>query len=164
VPYRSQEDQDAWRFRNDCGPACAAMILEWQGMYFTVNYLSTLTSLITNDNGLTCYQLSTLINKTGGKSSVKVYNNEQMIIDRLDLGFPVIALINYRYIPNKQSSYNGGHFVVIRGYDQDSYYINDPDWWGSRRNEGNNFKVPKAALWDAIRLSPAPKQVVEIQG
>ena len=55
VPYKSQEDSDAHHYRNDCGPACAAMVLEWAGKGpVTIDALSGETSLAAQDNGLSC--------------------------------------------------------------------------------------------------------------
>lgn len=37
IPYKSQFDTDASQFRNDCGPACLAMILNAFGTDATTN-------------------------------------------------------------------------------------------------------------------------------
>ena len=139
------------------------MYFDWIGQHYSINFLSSQTGLASNDSGLTCYQLSNMINHMGGKSAVKMYNI-QTLRDQLDKGLPTIVLITYGYIPGRQSSYTGGHFVVVVGYDDNYFYVNDPDYYGIRRNEGKSFKVPSASLRYAIERSPVPNQVIEIQG
>jgi hypothetical protein len=52
------------------------------------------------------------------------------LLDRLAEGKPAILLIkytdNYRAALNRQSSFNGMHFVVARGFDTEGLYVNDP--------------------------------------
>ena len=59
VPYRAQEGPGSRRYRNDCGPACVAMLLDWQhkvkglpAVQLTVDQLSSETALATKDTGL----------------------------------------------------------------------------------------------------------------
>ena len=37
IPYKSQSDSDARDYRNDCGPACVAMILNGVGVNVSTN-------------------------------------------------------------------------------------------------------------------------------
>lgn len=162
VPYRSQEDPDAGRYRNDCGAACVGMLLDWQGVHLTTNALAAQTTLAQHDDGLTCWQLAALLNKNGVPARVRTLHLADLRAE-LDAGRPVILLVWYGHIPNRQATFSGGHFFVVVGYDEDSFYVNDPDWWGARRNEGNGFRVPAAALDNALRYSEVPYQCVVVQ-
>lgn len=159
IPYRSQEDNDAWGKRNDCGPACAAMLLNWKGKHYRIDDLSGQTALAQNDNGLTCAQVSNLLNKLGVPTYVTTRNTDQLQ-NEIEAGNPIICLIRYADIPGRQSTYGGGHFIVVTGYDENNFWCNDPDWYGSRRNEGKDFRIPKNALEMALKNSPAPYQVI----
>jgi uncharacterized protein YvpB len=54
---------------------------------------------------------------------------------QLDAGHPVIAEVWYRGLPGRwNSTYNGDHYVVLVGYDEDGLTYNDPvDRSGGRR-------------------------------
>ncbi len=59
----------------------------------------------------------------------------------IDQGTPVIALVKYQYLPDRQGqSTTGGHFVLVVGYDDDAgeLVINDPYYWGPLRSKGDH--------------------------
>jgi hypothetical protein len=63
---------------------------------------------------------------TNGKNKVLT---PDMIRQQIDAGRPVIALILYAYLTKRQRTvFGGGHFVVVVGYDDDGYILNDPGW------------------------------------
>ena len=49
VPYKSQSDSDASDFRNDCGPACVAMILNGLGLNVSTNTVYRKTGAKANE-------------------------------------------------------------------------------------------------------------------
>ena len=156
VPYRSQEDSDARNYRNDCGPACAAMLLAKAGINLSIDALSAQTTLRNIDNGLACWQVAALLRRNGLQAVSKQLQLSD-IISELNAARTPIALINYGCIPGRQNvSDRAGHFVVVVGYSPESIYIHDPDFWGARRSEGRNFEVSRADFDAALRSSPAP--------
>src|SRR5215213_6717011 len=97
VPYHSQKTPTAWKFRNDCGVVCVAMLLQWAGKgQISIDALSAETALAKSDTGLTCNQLAYLLNSHGvsaysvnGKADLNAIQKE--VVDQR----PVISLINY---------------------------------------------------------------------
>ena len=159
VPYRSQEDRDAWSFRNDCGPACAAMLKEWAtGVVTPIDEISRLSPLNIADNGLTVLELQKLL--WFCDTSIVQIKDVKALKQYIDQGSPVLCLIRYGYIPGRLSSYSGGHYVIATGYDNDYIYINDPDWYGTQRNNGKSFAVPYFAMMDALKYSPDPYKTI----
>lgn len=160
VPFRSQEDADAYRFRNDCGPASAAMCIEYlTGMRYSIDALSADSPLAVHDNGLTCQELARLINGRVGRqvSLAKQLANVDEMKERVLLGLPTIPLINYGKVPNRQNlAFLGGHFFAVKGFNATHFIVSDPDWWGSKREQGANFLVKFSDMDAAIRYSPAP--------
>jgi len=138
IPYKSQYDDDASDFRNDCGPACVAMILNGQGINVSTN---------------------AVFRRTGAPASAYVSVSQMMRaaytygvnfdyfypwdLNQLKLaiqeGKAPITLVHYGTwvkTGNTQSKFTGPHFVVVMAYDTKHIYVNDPLWWGSRRQEG----------------------------
>jgi len=157
VPYRSQEDPDARHYRNDCGPACVGMLIEWAGLpALPTDALSAETSLAQHDDGLACWSLAALARRHGVNMQTASALTLDAVKAELDAGKPLIALISYSYIKERQNQADGaGHFVVVRGYDAEHVYINDPDFWTAQRNRGENFAVPAAEFENAIKYSPS---------
>jgi predicted double-glycine peptidase len=140
IPYKSQYDDDASDFRNDCGPACVAMILNGHGVNVSTN---------------------AVFRRTGAPASAYVSVSQMMRaaytygvnfdyfypwdLNQLKLavqeGKAPITLVHYGTwvkTGKTQSKFNGPHFVVIVGYDANHIYVNDPLWWGTRRYEGEH--------------------------
>lgn len=142
IPYKSQEDSDARMYPGDCGAACVAMILAGFGKNVSTNSLFQSTGVAPNEylsrsNLITAAQPHGItLQRFNGWG----FNN---IIQSIDTGHPLIALVNYGAWsdPNSgvptQSSFKGPHFVVVLGYDNNNVIIHDPLYWGSRRNEGD---------------------------
>lgn len=140
IPYRSQEEWDAWKFRDDCGPACAAMILDWKGQHYKIDDLSAETSLEQRDNGLFITEVAKLL-RTYGIETLKSID----IRAAIDHNSPSIALVKYGAFKDRMNQkFTGLHYVVVVGYDLLGVYVNDPDWYAPRTEEGKNFYIP----WD----------------
>jgi hypothetical protein len=159
VPYHSQEDRDAHRYCNDCGAACAAMLLEWAGKgRMSIDQLAAKTALSVSDDGLNPTQVANLLVQMG--LPAQAHNgsaNFGAIQAELAAGRPVITLIHYGSIPERQNQPDTvGHFVVVVGIDGDSTYLNDPDWWGNKMSYGGGLKVKTTEFQDAIARSPIP--------
>lgn len=162
VPYKSQEDSDAHHYRNDCGPACAAMVLEWAGKGpVTIDALSGETSLAAQDNGLSCGAVVALLARNGVTARLNTVSTLFDVFAEIMAGRPVIALIGYAAIKERENQRDGaGHFVVVVGYDDTRVYLNDPDWWGAQRDHGAGLAVSLAEFAVALRVSPAPNSAI----
>ncbi len=140
IPYKSQYDADANDFRNDCGPACVAMILNALGRNVTTNTVYRKTGAAANG----------YVSVGQMMRAARAYNVEftyfypwtlNDLMRSLDSGKAVIPLVHYGAWSNlgkTQSSFKGPHFVVVVGYDEEYIYVNDPLWQKTRRNEGEH--------------------------
>lgn len=153
IPYRSQwNEQDANDYDSDCGPTCVAMVLNYHGIASTPNqlYASYLTykkkTEFTNTN-----EIILLLKKHGLDVGYRQASSRQEAMRKLklnvDAGRQMIALVNYR--PWRQVSvigsnlFNGGHFVVVTGYDDQFVYIHDPLFglWVKPASRGSHFAI-----------------------
>lgn len=142
VPYRSQHDDDAKISRADCGPACVAMLLEWRGLTITTDDLSRMTSIGPTNAG----QLIAAAAQHGLRLIRRSPMSIADVENQIRLGKPLIALIRYQDFGSirQDLAYTGLHWVVVIGFDADSIYVNDPDYWGARRLEGQGKSIPRA--------------------
>lgn len=135
VPFRSQWDlNDADDFNADCGPTCLAMILNFRGVPITPNTIYRhIPEPGKYENGVTDYnQLITVARDLGIKLNHRKYSEVgkdvalNSLRANLDAGNPGLALV--RYLPWKElgNLYDGGHFVVVTGYDDGHIFIHDP--------------------------------------
>jgi hypothetical protein len=173
MAYRSQEDRDAGRFRNDCGPACIAMLIEYvrarrgqppSGV--SIDTLSAQTSLKDVDNGLFTRELIPLAAKYNVTLNLSNALDLNAIIEEVRNDRPVLMLVHYGSLLGRQSqNVTAGHFLLVVGYDSNNIYVNDPDWWNQapyKRENGKNWKIPITQFRNAINLSPAPKQGLKL--
>jgi hypothetical protein len=169
VPYRSQEDPDARRFRNDCGPACVAMYIDWQRQQngsqpqpVSIDMLASQTALANSDTGLTTSALVTLATRYNVKLTLTDNLGLADIVSELNAGRPPLALIGYGPLLGRENQGDSsGHFVIITGYDANNLYLNDPDWWNQgthHREDGHNWQVPITQFNLAMAQSPVPHQ------
>lgn len=139
IPYKSQVDPDASEYRNDCGPACVAMILNAFKIEVSTNAVYRKTGAKANG------YVSVSQMMRAGQAYGVAFNyfsgwNVAKLKESVKNGKPVIALVHYgswSSMPGKtQSNFTGPHFVVVMGYDEKHLYVHDPLWWGNRRKEG----------------------------
>jgi hypothetical protein len=141
IPYKSQLDSDAGDFRNDCGPTCLAMILHGFNVEVTTNAVYRKTGAKANG-----YVSVSQLMRAGQAYEVPFQYFSAWTLDTLKEsvkgGRPVIALVHYEEFvkvnpgTSTQYRFNGPHFLVILGYDDQYIYVNDPLWSGARRKEG----------------------------
>jgi hypothetical protein len=53
-------------------------------------------------------------------------------------------------VSGNQDDFDGSHFWVLLGYNEDSVYVNDPDWWGDERARGAMRRIPLDEFQKAI--------------
>jgi hypothetical protein len=152
VPYVSQiTSPGASAKRNDCGPACCAMILAAYGVSRTIDALYRGAN-ISNDPMLGVSVLLDMLTKNGVNAAR--LNNEKIgdIYTALVEQKPVIAGITYAALVDaglaQFTGFRGGHWVVVTGADLTGIYINDP----YRTSEsGKDLLIPHATWSKAWR-------------
>lgn len=143
VPYISQWDTTAGYSKNDCIPVSSAMLIAYYKGNITPDQISTkigVTGLITYD------QIRTALAFFNYKILGSTFKTIADLKKSIDSGVPFIAIVHYGDLPNRQDTYTGGHAVVVTGYDDNNIYVNDPNFWGDRRLEGNNKMYPTTAF------------------
>lgn len=151
VPYISQWDTNASFSKNDCIPVSSAMLVNYYKGIISPDQISTKIGV----QGLITFEqirkaLESFQYKIIGLSFKTISDLKKSI----DSGVPFIAVLHYGDLPNRQDTYTGGHAVVVTGYDDSNIYVNDPNFWGDRRAEGNNKAYP-IALFDKAWQSKA---------
>lgn len=141
IPYKSQYDPDADEFRNDCGPACLAMILNGYGISASTNAVYRRTGAIAN------YYVSVSqlmrASQSYGVGFDYFYNwTVSRLVEAVQAGQPAIVLVHYgawsQLLPgvSTQNTFEGPHFVAVVGADEERIFVNDPLWKDTRRNQG----------------------------
>ncbi len=153
IPYRSQWDKaDAGNYDADCGPTCAAMILNYHNISSTPNSIYAENFPHKKKSEFTNFtELMAVFKKHGVAIEYRQANNRQEALYHLraniDAGKPMVTLINYlhwrQHDPIGRNKFNGGHFVVVVGYDNAHVYIHDPLFglWVSV-NHGAYYPLP----------------------
>lgn len=141
TPFVSQEDFDSDQHVNDCGIACALMLIK----KYKPDVNATVENLA-NSLGMSRWELTRLedIENLLNRYEVPFENirpfNLAMGLNALNSGRAYIALVNYKYIKKNRSF---PHFIVVIGYDNDYIYINDP-------LDYSNKKIPFISFANAI--------------
>lgn len=141
MQHHKQWGHKAHWFRNDCGQACAAMILEHLTPYRKdVNRISVEIRQTNNRNlGVRAFQQylrrhGLWIRHYSQWSKDKEGNPKPLTFDRIkagiDQGNPVVALVWYGKLPADVrwhgTDFKAWHYVVISGYSDKSIFFHDP--------------------------------------
>lgn len=151
IPYKSQCDPDASASRNDCGPACLAMILNGLGQPVTTDAVFRRTGAAP-DGYVSSAQLLRVADSYRSPLEFRRNWGLMELHTMIDLNRPLIALVHYAAFSelqpgmSTQSSFKGPHYVLVVGYDDDHVIVHDPLWAGNRRDEGA-YKVWPNAVW-----------------
>jgi hypothetical protein len=150
VPYRSQWDSDGSDFASDCGPACVAMVLEHYDVRIDINQIAREAGMVAGRP----FTLPVELIRAAQLHGVTLARRLPCVISdlavELDAGRPVIVLIHYGSIINRQdANYTKGHWVVVVGVDRDTVYIHDPNWRGLVRDNGRALAVSRAVFDEA---------------
>ncbi len=142
IPYKSQQDEDASEFRNDCGPACIAMVLNAFGKNVTTNAVYHKTGASANGY----VSVSQLIRAALAYSITFEYfypwtlNQLKQSISEGKTAIPLVHYGAFSSTGKTQSDFTGPHFVVVVGFDNKHIIVNDPLWWDPRRDEGKHIR------------------------
>jgi hypothetical protein len=154
IPYRSQWDKiDASDYESDCGPTCAAMILNYHNIASTPNSIYAENFPHKGVKDFTNFnELIGVFRKHKVDISYRAASNRQEALHNLraniDAGKPMIALILYKpwrsYGPIRANDFDGGHFVVVTGYDDTNITMHDPLFglWIIPASKGAHFAMP----------------------
>lgn len=144
VGYKSEWDPDATSSNNDCGPTALATVINFLGdTPVTTDQVSIAAEA---GKGLvTIAQLVTAADKLG----YTLTNEENCTLERIkqliDQGVPPIVLVHYGSLTSTQDKvFKGGHFMPVVGYRaDDSLYVNDPNFKGTEREQGDHHVYTK---------------------
>lgn len=107
-----------------CAPSSYIMVIE----YFLRQQVDIESAIKKYSAGSQGIYGNAMINAYGGTSSQSSYGGPEQIISQIDAGKPVILSLRGQ---NSFHHTNGGHYLVIMGYDEEGFYMYDP---GSREN------------------------------
>lgn len=169
MPLKPQWGPGANRYINDCGPACVAMVLDFYGKLgaLTVDTLAAETGLRLSDSGLLPGGLRDLAYAHGLRMLARAGVSPTDLRTEIDAGRPVIALVAYRFILGRLDQGdnipgNDGHYVVIVGYDEEHYVLDDPDYWTPYTEQGHDVLVPVGQLERAMSSTGGQCVVMEL--
>jgi uncharacterized protein YvpB len=142
VPYKSQWDNDATGSKNDCGPCSLAMVLKYNGKEVSTDEILEKTGA--GGGYVSFTQLQNVASEYGFSSRIERNRTTQRIKDLIDQGIPPIVVVHYGYLSSRQDQgFKGGHIMVVVGYRDDGYFVNDPDFWGNFRPDGDHHFYKK---------------------
>jgi len=154
LTYKSQYDPDAAASRNDCGPACLAMLVNALGVAATTDAVFHRTGA-TAEGYISMAQLMRAAESYKAPLEFRKGWGLAELRAMLDLVRPAIALVHYGAFSevqpgvSTQNQFKGPHFVLVVGYDDQHLVVHDPLWTGSRRNEGAFKRWPNAVFLSA---------------
>jgi uncharacterized protein YvpB len=148
VPFISQFDPTASTHNADCGPSCLAMILNAGRQplqHITVDdlYSRHLQHKEVGDFTLVS-EMVDIGNQEGLSSLSRQFPGQDQALDGLRnlvrQNTPFVALVNYTAWDDvAQNNFQGGHFVVVTGFDDQHVFVHDPLFRGNRRGQGEHF-------------------------
>ena len=129
VPYVSQLGAGADVHNNDCGAACAVMLLRaYLNLQMTPDEFYVRFA-IQGDPYLSVSQLSNAMSSLGLLTDFRAGLGLQDLFTFLAASRPVIALLRYKVLEEAgltEKRFEGPHFVVVVGIDSKNVYIHDP--------------------------------------
>ena len=166
VPYISQWDAIAQKFKSDCGPACVAMLLAAKGVWVSVDDLAVECGMGPGKP----YTLARDLAKCASKHGLKLEPVSGWTISQFAEHVPCIALVHYGSIPDRlDRNYTAGHWVVIVGISEVDVIFHDPDYHDASRDRGANRRIPRSVFEQAMQdcrldQNPAGYGLVMVNG
>jgi hypothetical protein len=130
VPYVSQQGKGADFHFNDCGAACASMLIAaYTGDSFPVDTLY-FEAAPSGDLDLTADQVAATLSRHGVDTEWKAFLDEGSLYKILSSRKPLMAVILYGPLQDagisENKTFRGFHYVVVVGIDTASVIFNDP--------------------------------------
>ncbi|MCA9366847.1 C39 family peptidase [Candidatus Kaiserbacteria bacterium] len=119
LPHVTQQNN---AIRNDCGPACVAMLTER-----TIDDVLAVTGK--RDQQLHMSDIMQALRHYGVDNEHHRPIHLPDARSWLSLGYPIIALVGYGRLPadlKGDPKYNGNHYVLLTGFTIDGFLIHDP--------------------------------------
>ena len=130
VPHINQNSDGSKAHRNDCGIACTAMAIHaLTDKRPSVDHLMThYIALEYRGKYLTFSQLLPALRAFGLQAEYRRPFKTDEIEAAIKSGSPCMVLVKYSALPKhlQAISYNGSHFVIISGYENGAFLMNDP--------------------------------------
>lgn len=156
VPYISQLGTGADAHANDCGAACAAMLLSaYQKSSITPNEFYTRFN-IAGDPYLSVTQIRNAMNNLGLMSDFRAGMSIPDLFNLVATGKPAIVLIRYKVLYEAgltEKSFEGPHFAVVVGLDPKFIYLHDPLYTDALIGEAHPY--PLEVFWQAWKAVAA---------
>lgn len=130
VPHINQNSDGSKAYRNDCGMACVAMAIHGlTNKRPSVNHLMQhYIPAESRGKYLSFAQLMNVLKAYGLKPHYSRPFKTEHIQMAVEIGSPCIVLVKYPALPKhlQAISYTGSHFVLISGYENGAFLMNDP--------------------------------------
>lgn len=159
VPYVSQLGTGAELHSNDCGAACAVMLLRaYQKVTLTPNDFYTQFN-ISGDPYLSVTQLQRALNTMGLLNEFHSGLSIQDLFSLMASGKPAIVLIRYKVLYEAgltEKTFQGPHFAVVVGLDPKYIYIHDPLYTDPAVGEAHAYPIDTFwKAWKEVALDPS---------
>jgi hypothetical protein len=150
VPYVSQLAEDAQSRKNDCGAACAVMLLKaYQNISMTPDEYYIKFN-IAGDPYLSVQTLRNTMGSLGLLTDFKAGLTYPDLFNLFAAGKPVILLLLYQILKDAgltEKTFDGPHFAVAVGMDTKYIYIHDPLFTDPAEGEARAY--PLDIFWNA---------------
>lgn len=113
-------------YRNDCGAACAAMVIN--GMTSHTPSVDQVSAEYQNppNSYMTFAQIGYALKGYDMNGTYERPFMSDKIDDSITIGLPVIALVHYPAMPQRFSTFSGSHFIAIYGTGDGYFLYRDP--------------------------------------
>lgn len=159
VPYVSQLSPEADAHANDCGAACAAMLLSaYQKASLTPNDFYTQFN-ISGDPYLSVIQIRNAMGGLGLATEFRAGLSIADLFNFLATGKPAVVLIRYKVLYEAgltEKSFQGPHFAVVVGLDPKYIYLHDPLYTDPLVGEAHPYPLETFwQAWKAVATDPS---------
>jgi hypothetical protein len=158
VPYVSQLGAGAEAHKNDCGAACAVMLLRaYTSVVMTPDEFYTSFNL-QGDPYLSVQTIRNAVGNLGVLTTFKAGLTMADLFNTFATGKPVIVLIRYKTLEDAgltEKHYEGPHFAVGVGMDSKYIYVHDPLYTNVVDGEAHPYPLDMFwKSWKEVAIDP----------
>jgi hypothetical protein len=159
VPYVSQLGEGAEVRSNDCGAACAVMLMRaYQKSSITPNQFYVQYN-IPGDPYLSVNQVRAALNSQGILTDFRAGLSIPDLFNLMASGKPAVVLIRYKVLFEAgltEKPFQGPHFAVVVGVDPKYIYIHDPLYSDPLVGEAHPYPLDTFwQAWKAVAADPS---------